>query len=63
MGYLYEVQFFMNADFWALAEIFMIQKFTTLNSCNQHAVKIYGSFVIRIMQLDTTHDHDLCLSS
>ena len=63
MGYFHKVQIFMNAALLALAEIFTIQKFTTLNSCNQHLMKIYSAFVVRIMQLATTHDRDLRLSS
>ena len=35
----------------ALTEIFKIQKFPTLNSCNQHVAKIYVSFVVRVTQL------------
>ena len=59
-GYLHEVQIFTNAVLLALAEILIIKKFTTLNSCNQHLAKIYRSFVV---QLRSYHEHNLYLSS
>ena len=55
MGYFHEAQTFINAALLALAEIFMIQKFTTLSSRNQHFAKIYGSFVVCVMQLATMY--------
>ena len=55
MDYLHEVQIFTNAALLTLTETFTIQKFLTLNSCNQHIMKIYGSFVVCIMQLATYH--------
>ena len=50
---------FTNAPYLALATIFTIQKFMTLNPCNQHLMKI----VVCVMQLATTHDCDLRISS
>ena len=35
-------EIFTNATLLALAEIFMIQKFTTLSSCNQHLTRFTG---------------------
>ena len=48
-----------------VAEILTIQKFTTLSSCNQHLVKIYGSFVVCVTRTQQAimRDHDLHLSS
>ena len=40
----------MNIALMALAEIFTIQKFMTLSTRDQHFTKIYGSFIVRIMQ-------------
>ena len=51
MGYFHEVQIFMIAALLTSAEIFAIQKFTTLSSRNQHSIKIYEFFVVRVMQL------------
>ena len=63
MDYFHEVQIFMNTELLALAEIFMIHKFTLLSSLNHYFVKIYGSFVVCVTQLHTyvatTHDRNL----
>ena len=65
MGYFHKEQIFTNTTLLTLAEIFMIQKFTTPSSRNQHLAKIYGSFVVRAMctQQATMRNHDLHLSS
>ena len=49
MGYFHKMQDFMNAELLALAEIFTIQKFMTLNLRNQYFMNIYGSIVVRVI--------------
>ena len=53
----------MNTALEALAEIFTIQKIMTLRSCKECFAKIYGSFVICVMQLATMRYRDLTIES